>query len=97
MDFVDFVEYNGWYYLGAANLSIENTGNPTFENITLQKLFYNAEETLNVELLQKDANGNILLELDDEIDFGENMPFTQMKISLDIQAVEESAISMWNS
>lgn len=91
-DTTKFVEYNGWYYLGSAEGAVAS-----LEDITLIKNEYNGEETQAYTIFKLDENEKVLIQLDDEIDYGENMPFTKIEFSLDIQAIEELAISNWNS
>lgn len=92
LDTTNFVEYNGWYYLGNAEGNVES-----FSDIILTKNEYKGDETQIYSIFKPDTNNKILIQLDDSIDYGENMPFTKVEFSLDIQAVEELAVSNWNS
>lgn len=87
-----FVQLGDWFYLGNAEETVSS-----LSDITLTKNEYNGEETQKVEIFKKDADNKILIQMDDSIDYGENMPFTKIEFSLDIQAIEELAISVWNS
>lgn len=91
-DSAEFVQYGDWFYLGTAGETVAS-----LEDINLTKNEYKSEDTQKVEIFTKDANNKILIQMDDSIDYGENMPFTKIEFSLDIQAIEELAISVWNS
>ena len=85
-----FVKFGDWYYFGTAEGDVT-----TLADITLTKNEYNGEETPKVSIFKLNADNKVLIKMDDSIDYGENMPFTKIEFSLDIQAIEELAISVW--
>ena len=91
IDTSKFVEYDGWFYLGSAETEINSVS-----DITLESCFYNGSETKSLKLFANNSEDKVLLALDNTIDYGEQMPFSKLVITLDIQAIEEAAISIWN-
>lgn len=89
LDVSKFVYFDGWYYLAEADGDVEN--------IDDMELTQCNAETAALKFLKQNLNGEVVLALDDSIDFGENMPFSKMTIALNIEAVETGAVSIWNS
>lgn len=86
-----FVKIGDWFYLGTAN-----SGAATLQDVNLTKNFYNNENTKSVPIF-KQTNNEIKIAMDDSINYGEKMPFTKLEILLVVEAVEENALSTWNS
>jgi len=92
LDVSKLVYFNGWYYLAEIQGEVL-----TFEDINLEECYYNGEETKVVSFLNTNLNGDVILALDDDVNYGEKMPFSKVVISLDIEAVEKSAVNIWKS
>ncbi len=91
LDRTKFVEFDNWFYLGSAETEINS-----LNDITLESCFYNGDETKSISLFENNSENKVVLALDNTIDYGEQMPFSKLVITLDIQAVEETAISIWS-
>lgn len=89
LDVSKFVYFDGWYYLAEADGDVQN--------IDDMELTQCNAETAALKFLKQNLNGDVVLALDDSIDFGENMPFSKMTIALNIEAIETDAVSIWNS
>lgn len=92
LDVSKFVYFDGWYYLSETQGEVDE-----FEDIALTECSYDGTNTEQIKLLEENLNGEVLLALDNSIDFGEKMPFSKMTIALEIEAVETDAVSTWNN
>ena len=90
-----FVYLNGWYYCGSAS-----SGVTSIRQINLKTQKYEGEETESISLFKINdsfAGGTVRVYLNNDIDFGENMPFSKMEFSLEVQAVETGALDSWEN
>ena len=90
-----FVLIDGWYY------AVDSvTSNPTLATANLKAFEYSGEENPSVSLFKINdefGGGTVRLYLNNNIDYGENMPFTRMELSLTVEAVETGALSTWEN
>ena len=92
IDDTKFTLIDGWYYCGVGGSTLATLGLTTFK--------YNSEENPQVSLFKNNDEydgGRVMLYLNHDIDYGENMPFTRMELSLTVEAVETGALSIWTN
>lgn len=92
IDDTKFTLIDGWYYCGVGGSTVATLGFTTFQ--------YNSEENPSISLFKVNddfGGGTVRLYLNNNIDYGENMPFTRMELTLDVQAIETGALSVWKN
>lgn len=91
IDGTKFTLIDGWYYCGVGGSTVATLGLTTF------KYEEEADPLSLFELNDDFAGGTVRLYLNNNIDYGENMPFTRMELSLEVQAIETGALSVWKN